>query len=81
MKKPYTPISCSYYDELEAFATLRQICTVNYSDLEGESTIVKSRILNLYTKNKIEYMQLENGLTIRLDQLISVNGKLLRNYC
>ena len=81
MQKPYVPISCNFYDELEAIATLKQSCTILYLDTKDKETTVQSRILNLYAKDKIEYMELENDLTIRLDQLISVNGKALKNYC
>ena len=81
MQKPYIPISCNYYDELEAFATLKQSCSILYLDSNGLETSVQSKIINLYTKEKIEYMELENNLTIRLDQLVSVNDKVLKGYC
>jgi len=72
----YIPISCSFYDYLEEAATLRKVATVEY-EKEGETVIIESIIKTLFIKSKIEYMLLENGETIRLDHIISFNGKPL----
>ena len=79
-KTDYVPISCSYYDELEAWATLKTNCTIIYQPPGEEQQVTQGVITNLYTREKIEYLELDKGMTIRLDQLISVNGKLLSNY-
>lgn len=70
----YIPINCSYYDELEAAATQAKIVKLVYRDQSGEKQL-DTRIVNLYTKNKEEFMVLENGLEIRLDHLLSIDGK------
>lgn len=70
----YIPINCSYYDELEAAATQAKIVKLIYRDQSGEKQL-DTRIVNLYTKNKEEFMVLENGLEIRLDHLLSIDGK------
>ena len=70
----YIPINCSYYDELEAAATQAKIVKLIYRDQSGEKQL-DIRIVNLYTKNKEEFMVLENGLEIRLDHLLSIDGK------
>ena len=70
----YIPINCSYYDELEAAATQAKIVKLVYRDKSGEKQL-DTRIVNLYTKNKEEFMVLENGLEIRLDHLLSIDGK------
>lgn len=76
MQKPeYKPINCSYYDELEAIATLRKIVEVEYYEDNLPVKIEEVGILNLYTKNKEEFVVLSNDLTIRLDRLIQVDGK------
>ena len=73
----YVPINCSYYDELEAFATLRQSVTIVYENFTTKETeTIKTRILNFYIRDKVEFMVLENGADIRLDALISVDGKV-----
>ena len=77
----YTPINCSYYDELEAIATLRKSVEITYYENEAPSTLENVQIKNLYTKNKEEFVVLSNGLTLRLDYLISVDGKAVIYGC
>ena len=71
----YKPISCDFYDELEAAATLKEDCEIVYTDENGQSQAIKSRIVDLYTQEHVEYARLEGGRVIRLDQLVSMNGK------
>lgn len=74
MEAPYKPIDCSYYDRLEAWATLRKNCNIIWADQEGSSHEVSSKIVDLVLKGGVEYLVAENDLHIRLDQLVSVNG-------
>lgn len=76
----YEPIDCNFYDILEATAVKKTVAEIVFST-EGGNQIIKSRILNLFTKEKEEFMVLENDLTIRLDQIISVNGEVLKGFC
>ncbi len=71
------PISCSYYDELEALATLRKECEIVYTDESGKQISIKGIIKTFFIRDKVECMQLESGEEIRLDKLISVDGKRL----
>ncbi|MBX7141753.1 MAG: hypothetical protein K1X63_11810 [Chitinophagales bacterium] len=73
----YIPISCSYYDELEALATLRQECEIVFTDENGKQISIKGIIKTFFIRDKVECMQLESGEEIRLDKLISVDGKRL----
>ena len=74
------PISCSFYDYLEEAATLKQASSIKYMK---DNCIVKmeATIQTLIIKDKVEYMVLENGKAIRLDDLISFNGKMLPKSC
>jgi Rho-binding antiterminator len=74
MKATYTPINCSYYDRLEAWATLRETCSIIWSDQDGITRQVNSKINDLLLNDGVEYLVGENHLHIRLDQLIYVNG-------
>ncbi len=70
----YTPISCSYYDHLEAIATTKKVCSIIYRVLEEDHTATYAGVIvDLYARNKEEFMVLDNGLTIRLDHLASMN--------
>ncbi len=76
----YTPIDCNYYDELEALCTLRKQVKIVY--LKNEAPQVVFDVINdLYTKEHVEYMVLAGGLTLRLDCLIEVDGKLVPGIC
>ena len=79
----YIPINCSYYDELEAIATLRKTVCIQYKDEAGAELQVEAKITNLYSKDKEEFMVLDNGLEFRLDRLVSADGKPVprENYC
>lgn len=81
MATDYRPINCSYYDELEAIATLRKRVTVIYQNDSAQVTLNGVGIKNLYAKDKEEFVVLTNGQTIRLDYLIEVDGKLVIKAC
>ncbi len=76
MNKPaYTPISCSYHDNLEGIATTRARCKIVYREAAtGEPSEFIGRIVDIYARDKEEFMVMDNGLTIRLDHLASING-------
>lgn len=77
----YKPINCNYYDELEAIATLKKKVLVKYQEKDQTLEAPDVRILDLYTKNKEEFVVLDNGRTIRLDYLIEVDGKAVILAC
>lgn len=81
MEKKYVPISCNFYDELEAIAVRQQTSLIQYLNEAGEAQEAIGNIKDLFVENKVEYMLLDNGQRIRLDTLLSVNGKALKNYC
>ncbi|MEL6536934.1 MAG: hypothetical protein AAFQ98_16050 [Bacteroidota bacterium] len=82
MSAPYIPINCSFYDELEAFATLQKVVDIVYRKDGGEDhAVVKDVIETFLIKEKVEYMKLREGKLIRLDWLISVEGKALPLAC
>jgi len=68
----YQSIGCSYYDQLEAYATQRTHCTIVYRD-ETETT-AEGVIVDVYAKEGAEFLKLDSDIVIRLDHLVSVNG-------
>ena len=76
---PYKSIGCSYYDTLEAYATQRTVCDVVYVD--GEEQHTNGRIVDVFAKEGAEYLRMENGIVIRLDHLVSINGEPIRYAC
>lgn len=78
----YKPISCSFYDILEAFATKREMVNIIFVGEEQQTTI-QGIISTFQTENKVEYLILQSDQKIRLDTLIEVDGNKLSdyNYC
>jgi Rho-binding antiterminator len=72
----YVPVSCDFHDELESLATLQQECLIFYHNETGDVVERRDRIADIYAANKADYLKLTDGTEIRLDQLVSVNGKL-----
>ncbi len=77
---PYQKISCSYYDRLESYATKRTHCSILYHGDEKEQS-TDGIIIDVFAKEDAEYLKLNNGIVIRLDQLISINGVPVSNVC
>ena len=78
MQTPYTPISCSFHDQLLAHATTGKVVAIVYLK-DGLETHCDSKILDVFTKEKAEFMLLQNEELIRLDQIVSVDGLILHH--
>lgn len=78
----YRPISCSFYDELEARATTGQPCALVYrTEPDTPPTTYQGIIADLFIRDKVEYLRLTDGFELRLDALLAVDDKELRDYC
>ena len=78
--KPYTPIACAFHDMLLERATFREKCQIVYrlSDKEQtESAVIK----DVFTTEEGEFMLLDTGTQIRLDQLVRVDDTHLNPNC
>lgn len=64
----YTPVDCSLYDHYEEAATLKQV--VDLSLIDG--TAVSDIIVDLFIRDRIEWMRLRSGQEIRLDRIIGL---------
>jgi Rho-binding antiterminator len=69
----YIPIDCLFVDRLQDWATRKEVVKIVYRNKAGEVISINTRIIDLYTKNKEEFIVLENKVTFRLDLLVSVN--------
>lgn len=75
MNTAYTPISCSFYDRLEAWAVRRERVEIQFRSQENDAVQhVTGIIADLFSKDKAEYLIVSTGEKIRLDWLISVNN-------
>jgi Rho-binding antiterminator len=76
----YKPVNCDFYDELEALATLKKDSEIVFRADNEAKSVIHGRIANLYIRDRVEYMKLNNGLEIRLDRIIEIDGKKRKDY-
>ncbi|KAF3889466.1 MULTISPECIES: hypothetical protein [Nostocales] len=76
----YILVDCGFHDELEALATMRQKCCIIYRGVADEVLEIQDQIVDIYSANKADFLRLRNSTEIRLDRIISVNGKPIA-YC
>ena len=81
MQEKYQPINCHFYDELELLAMRKKNCLIVYLDDAGTSLEKTTIILDFKIIDAAEYMLLADGSKLRLDRLVSVDGKVLKGYC
>jgi len=77
---PYKTISCSFYDLLLEKATLKEVAQLVYMDNGESETSCSGVIIDVYTKNKEEFLKLDSELIIRLDYVISVGDKNIADF-
>ena len=70
MPKKYQPIDCNLYDEYLLFVLKKSLVKIYFHNEEEQP--LKSIIRDVFTRSKAEYMLLENGNEIRLDQIKKV---------
>lgn len=80
-KEKYTPIACQFYDVLELHASRREEVTIAFFEKGERVKTEVSRIKDIQTKGKEEFLVLENKTKIRLDQIISVNNTQFYGAC
>lgn len=74
----YRLVDCGFHDQLEALATLRQPCQIQYRNAAEETVEVQTQIVDVYAANKADFLKLKDGTEVRLDRLISVDDKPTR---
>ncbi len=73
MDTQYQPINCSLYDYLEMWAVQQKLVDVIFIENQQQKTFSNVIIKDLKTINKEEFVFLNNGQSLRLDQLIRIN--------
>ena len=69
---PYKPIDCNMYDYLEEAATLKKKCVFLVS-VDNDLRIINGQIIDLFIRDKVEYLKLKQGAEIRLDTIKQFN--------
>lgn len=74
MSTPYHPVSCQWYDVLEALATKREYVELLYKADGAQPAFAEGRISTFFIIDKAEYLRMDNGTEIRLDAILELNG-------
>ena len=77
----YQPVACGLYDQLEEIAVRKQTCFIDYVDEEGAAHRIQSRIIDLFSRDKEEFAELERKLLIRLDRIKRINDVAVATSC
>ena len=70
-----TPVSCDLYDRLEAIATLRQNCQINFQNDNRELKQVYGKIVDVYAAEGADWCKIDDDTVIRLDKIESFETK------
>lgn len=71
----YRPINCEFHDVLESCATLRKTVHIESISPNGTCQSRHAVITDVFSKGGAEYLTLGDGEIIRLDALVSVDGR------
>jgi Rho-binding antiterminator len=81
MNKEYKPIACGLYDELELRALRKQIVKLTFQNDNKENKIIECIISDLFSKDKIEFLKTGDGIEIRLDDILELDGIIFNKSC
>ena len=76
--KKYTPINCNVYDQLLNFSSSKKHVNIIYLN-DVIETEIEGVIIDVFTKNKAEFLKLDTEVVIRLDFLLKVDDILVKN--
>lgn len=74
MSTAYVPINCEFHDVLESTAVMRRAAIFVLHAPDEPTTTARARIVDLYARDGMEYMRLDDGTIARLDHIVSVDG-------
>lgn len=72
-KKPYRPIDTDRVDDLEHFAVDKIHVRIIYNDHTGARQELRGKIAEVFTREHQEFLRMEDGRELRLDQLAEVH--------
>jgi Rho-binding antiterminator len=81
MEDKYQQVSCSLYDGVESLAVNRKKIKISYVNTANRIETTEGIIADLFSKDKAEFIRLDNGLEIRLDKITEIDGRQYSNKC
>ena len=81
MNKEYKPIACGLYDELELRALRKQKINLTFQNDINENETIECVIIDLFSKDKTEFLKTNDGKIIRLDDILELDGIIFNKNC
>ena len=72
--KPYKPIDTDVVDNLEHYALDRIHVRIQYLDHTSTQQELRGKIAEVFTTNHEEFLKMDDGRQMRLDQIIKVDA-------
>jgi len=69
---PYRSVACGFYDRLEALALRGQPVELVWTDADGEQHRAMTRVADLFSDDRGEWLRLDDARAVRLDRIVSV---------
>jgi hypothetical protein len=74
-------VSDNVYDELKLLSALGENCVLQFRGDNGGIVAVATTIRDVFEDEDGQYLLGQNGLTLQLNRLITINGKALEQFC
>lgn len=81
MDKPVTPVSRSFFEELEMLVLEKKRCEIIFRSENGGRTVIRDRIDSLYEEDGRGWLRTGSGLIFSLEMLEQADGMIPSNYC
>jgi Rho-binding antiterminator len=83
MSDKYIPINCEFLDRIEHWCVKREHCEITYRQGTFPRDLQTTGIItDIFTRDKAEFLTLDDGEEIRLDKIVAINGyELPKNAC
>lgn len=81
MNKEYKPIACGLHDELELRALRKNKVKISFLEEAGNVKTISCIIVDIFSKDKVEYLKTDEGIVIRLDDILEFDGIRFNQSC
>ncbi len=77
--EPYKRIPCGVYDQFELKAMRRSLVHIRYRDEASNHFEIDDTIMDLKSIDKVEYVLLKSGISIRLDWVLQLDDMVIQD--
>lgn len=70
----YRPINCEFHDAIESYATRREPVDIVVEDPAENRRIIRTVVVDVYSRNGEEFLLTDAGERIRLDKVKSIGS-------